>query len=127
MHRSHTGITPILQVLRSILHDTTDNSTNVWLISANKTEHDILCRGELDSLFDSHPGRFHVHYTVTSAPPSPWRYSKGRITEDMMREHLPSPGEGRMVLVCGPQGMIDIVKLGLEKCGWDIQHDLVVF
>jgi nitrate reductase (NAD(P)H) len=46
----------------------------------------------------------------------------------MLREHLPTPGEEKLVLACGPQPMIDnVLKNGLEKCGWDVDRQLVVF
>ncbi|KIP04507.1 hypothetical protein PHLGIDRAFT_75866 [Phlebiopsis gigantea 11061_1 CR5-6] len=123
-----SGVTPILQVLRSVLHDNTDTTTKLWLISANKTEPDILCREEIDRLFNEHTGRFHVHYILSSVSPPDWSYGKGRVTEATLREHLPPPGEGRLVLACGPQAMIDLaLKPGLQGCGWNIQRDLVVF
>lgn len=117
-------------MLRSVLHDVADTTTRLWVISANKTEYDILCREELDQLFVSHgsSGRFHVHYTLSSSAPPAWAYSMGRITEDMLREHLPTPGEDKMVLACGPPNMIELtLKSGLQKCGWDVQEQLVVF
>lgn len=114
--------------MRSVLHDKADTTTRLWLILANKTEQDILCREEIDRLVQSHAGRFHVHYTLSSSSPVNWLYGEGRITEAMLRERLPPPGEGRLILACGPQSMIEVaVKSGLEKCGWDVQRDLVVF
>ena len=126
--RYSTGITPILQVLRSVLHDHADTTTKLWLISANKTEFDILFREEIDRLCAQHSSRFHVHYVVSSHPPSDWPYDVGRVSEVMLRDHLPLPGKGGMILACGPQGMIDLaLKPGLRECGWDIQRDLVTF
>lgn len=123
------GITPILQVLRSVLQDTSDTTTKLWLISANRTERDILCREEIDRFFASHGERFKVHYTLSSADAaSDWLYGKGRITESMLRVHLPTPGPGKLILACGPQSMIDVaLKGGLQNCGWDIKEQLVVF
>ncbi|EKM57613.1 uncharacterized protein PHACADRAFT_170854 [Phanerochaete carnosa HHB-10118-sp] len=125
-----SGITPILQVLRSVLHDSADTVTRLWLISANKTVDDILCRAELDSLFAAHgaSGRFSVHYTLSTSTPAEWTYGTGRVTEDMLRVHLPAAGAGKLVLACGPSNMIEgALKSGLQKCGWDVQTQLVVF
>ncbi|GJE85169.1 nitrate reductase [Phanerochaete sordida] len=125
-----SGITPILQVLRSILHDEEDTETRLWLLSANKTEHDILCRAELDALCAAHgaSGRFRVHYTLSAGAPPAWTYSTGRVSESMLRAHLPAPGAGRLVLACGPPAMIDgALKAGLAQCGWDVPTQLVVF
>ncbi|KAH9836836.1 uncharacterized protein C8Q71DRAFT_707679 [Rhodofomes roseus] len=123
-----SGITPILQVLRGVLHDPALEHTRIWLIDANRTEEDILCREELDRLHAEHGDhRFHLHYTV-SVTPSGWPHSVGRITDAMLEEHLPVPSERAMVLACGPDGMIKhTLKPGLQRCGWDIERQLVVF
>ncbi|KAG1736106.1 uncharacterized protein EDB91DRAFT_1142870 [Suillus paluster] len=99
-----SGITPILQVLRSILQNA-ESETRVWLISANKTEQDILCREELDKLLASHgKERFKLHYTLSVAPEE-WTYS-----------HMPPHSEHGLILAPGLQNM-----------GWDIEESLVVF
>ncbi|GBE78768.1 Nitrate reductase [NADPH] [Sparassis crispa] len=123
-----SGITPILQVLRSILHDPDDSGTRIWLLYANRTEADILCREELDALHTMHgASRFSLHYTLT-VPPDSWMHSTGRITDDMLAAYLPPPSPDGLILSCGPTGMIrDVVKPGLQRYGWDIEHSLVVF
>lgn len=130
-----SGITPILQVLRSIIHDTSD-TTQLYFISANKTEHDILCREEIDDLLALHPHRLRVYYVLSSVESvtSGWAHGLGRVTEKVMRSHLPAPPTaldgregGKMILSCGPPGMIDSLKTGLANCGWDVKRDLVVF
>ncbi|KIJ61879.1 hypothetical protein HYDPIDRAFT_95803 [Hydnomerulius pinastri MD-312] len=123
-----SGITPILQVLRSILHDDSDTETKVWLISANKTEDDILCRHELDSLVAKHgPDRFKLHYVLSKAS-EVWTFSRGRINEKLIAEHMPQPSEHGLILTCGPEAMISqAVKPGLQCVGWEIDKSLVVF
>lgn len=123
-----TGITPILQVLRGVLHDPAVGHTRIWLIDANKTENDILCREEIDELYAAHgEHRFQRHYTLSVAPDG-WAYGKGRITDTMLTEHLPPPSEHAVVLACGPDGMIkDALVLGLQRCGWDTDRQLIVF
>ncbi|KAH7886818.1 hypothetical protein F5I97DRAFT_1058506 [Phlebopus sp. FC_14] len=132
-----SGITPILQVLRSILHDSSHTTTKIWLISANKTEVDILCRAELDRLYATHghgaEGRFRLHY-VLSNPPQPhdvWTESGGsvgRVDASLMRTHLPAPSEEALVLVCGPDAMINqAIRPGMESLGWNAERCLVVF
>ena len=122
------GITPILQVLRSIFLDTLDTETKVWVISANKTVQDILCKDELDALYAQHgPHRLKLHYVVNDGPPG-WTGSIGRIDNNMMKAEMPCPSEQGIVLVCGPEPMIKYaVKPGLEAAGWDIEKSLVVF
>lgn len=46
----------------------------------------------------------------------------------MLETHLPPPGEDSLILVCGPQPMIDaVVKPELTALGWDVEKSLVVF
>lgn len=44
-------------------------------------------------------------YTTNKAG---WKYSSGRVTEQMLREHLPAPSASGEVLalVCGPPGFV---------------------
>ncbi|KAG2156769.1 uncharacterized protein EDB93DRAFT_1307360 [Suillus bovinus] len=122
-----SGITPILQVLRSILQNA-ESETRVWVVSANKTEQDILCREELDLLFALHgKGRFKLHYALSVAPEE-WPYSVGRINDVLLSEHMPRHSEHGLILACGPDAMIThAVKPGLQSMGWDIEKSLVVF
>ncbi|KAG1745286.1 hypothetical protein EDB19DRAFT_1693694 [Suillus lakei] len=122
-----SGITPILQVLRAILQNA-ESQTRVWVVSANKTEQDILCREELDILFTSHGReRFKLHYTLSVAPEE-WPYSVGRINDVLLSEHMPQHSEHGLILACGPDAMIShVVKPGLQNMGWDIEKSLVVF
>lgn len=122
-----SGITPILQVVRSVLDDPSDQ-TRLWLLYANKTELDILCREELDEMLALHGhDRLHIHYTLSSTPDQ-WVYGSGRITDKMIATHLPQPSPDGMILACGPNAMIEeTLKPGLERCGWDVGRSLVVF
>jgi nitrate reductase (NAD(P)H) len=39
-----SGITPILQVLRGVIHDEEDKETEMWCIDSNRNEEDICER-----------------------------------------------------------------------------------
>jgi len=123
-----SGITPILQVIRAVLNDHEDKETRMWLLDANKTEDDILCREELETLCQQHTSeRFRLHYTVEQVPQC-WRYSTGRISDTMLKEHLPPPSDDSLILTCGPGPMIKYaVQPGLERLGWDTARALVIF
>lgn len=111
-----TGITPMLQVITAIM-DKKDDPTQVNLLFANKTEEDILVRDMLEKLAQENPDRLKVHYTLDN-PPNGWAFSKGFINEDMVREHLPAPGEDTVILMCGPPPMIKFAcRPNLEKVG----------
>ncbi|CAE7620631.1 CYB5R1 [Symbiodinium sp. CCMP2456] len=76
-----TGLTPMLQVVQAALRDASD-SCNFYLIYANKTENDILCRDMLDDLARNSKGRFKLYYTL-DFPPENWAHKTGFITADI--------------------------------------------
>ena len=74
-----------------------------------------VCRQELDGLVERSQGRFQLHHAL-SAPPADWpeTYTKGRMTENTLRQYLPPPSDDALLMVCGPDGLInEIVKPGL--------------
>lgn len=60
--------------------------------------HDILCREELDALAADHGHRFSLHHTLSKPPAENWTYSKGRITLQMLRDHLPPPDPETLIV-----------------------------
>lgn len=47
-----------------------------------------------------------------------WNYSQGFVNEEMIRDHLPPPGEETLILMCGPPPMIQFACLpNLERVG----------
>ncbi|KAF5898746.1 NADH-cytochrome b5 reductase 2-like, partial [Clarias magur] len=62
-----TGITPMLQLIRTITADPTD-STKCSLIFANQTEKDILLRKELEEVVKIHSDKLHLWYTLDRPP-----------------------------------------------------------
>lgn len=106
-----SGITPILQVLRAILTDPSDSDTRVWVVDVNRFFEDILCREELEKLAVRHQDRLRLHLSLTGKPlPGNWTHSIGRITRKMLEEHLPIPGEDKLICICGPGPMEQSVK-----------------
>ncbi|XP_027333893.1 nitrate reductase [NADH] 2 isoform X2 [Abrus precatorius] len=121
-----TGITPIYQVAQAILRDPEDH-TEMHVVYANRTEDDILLREEMDAWAKDYPERFKVWYVVETAKEE-WEYSVGFITEGIMKEHLPQPSGDTLALTCGPPPMIQFaVQPNLEKMGYDIKNDLLLF
>ncbi|KAG2463167.1 NB5R2 reductase, partial [Polypterus senegalus] len=111
------GITPMLQLIRHITSDPKDN-TVCHLIFANQTEKDILLRSELEQIAKEHPDQFKLWYTLDKAPQG-WKYSSGFIDADMIRNHMPSPEEDVLVVMCGPPPMIQYACLpNLDKLGF---------
>ncbi|XP_058500534.1 NADH-cytochrome b5 reductase 2 [Solea solea] len=111
-----TGITPMLQFIRRITADPTDN-TSCSLIFANQTEKDILLREELEEVKKNHPDKVKVWFTLDK-PPQGWSYSSGFVNYDMIKDHLPAPSADVLIVLCGPPPMIQYACLpNLEKLG----------
>ena len=107
-----TGITPMYQIIRSVLTDPADG-TSLRLLYANRTENDILLRDELDALAAQHPVRFQIHYLVGDASAAVGHATRapnvttGRVDAAAIDRFLPPPTEPRTaILVCGPEGMM---------------------
>lgn len=112
-----TGITPMLQLVRHITKDPTDN-TKMSLIFANQSEKDILLREELEEAAAKNPDQFKLWYTV-DRPEDGWKYSTGFVSAEMIAEHLFPPSPDNLVLMCGPPPMINFAcKPNLDKLGY---------
>lgn len=53
----------MLQIIKNILKNS-DDFTTISLLFANRTEEDILCREELESIRDNYPHRFKLWFTL---------------------------------------------------------------
>jgi cytochrome-b5 reductase len=54
---------------------------------------------------------------VLEQPPAGWSQGTGRITETMLREHLPPPSPDTVVFLCGPPPMADALEEALKAIG----------
>ncbi|KDR71724.1 hypothetical protein GALMADRAFT_229269 [Galerina marginata CBS 339.88] len=122
-----SGITPVLQVLRAILSDPS-STTKVWVLDVNRDYEDILCKEEIDRLARENEKTVKLHYSLTGREvPGDWEYSRGRITDEMLKTHMPNPGRDKLVCVCGPSAMEHNVKASLRRVGWDESKEIVLF
>jgi len=112
-----TGIAPMISIIRWIL--TKQINAELFLIFANKTEADIILRQEWERARQEYPN-FHCHYLLEQ-PPSGWTHGTGRVTADVLREHLPPPGPDTCVFLCGPPPMVDTLETTLKELGYPEQ------
>ena len=112
-----TGITPMIAIIRWILTKRLD--VELFLVFANKMEADIIFRQEWDRALQEHRN-FHC-YHVLEQPPAGWSQGTGRITEDVLRRHLPAPGPDAVVFLCGPPPMVDALEATLKTIGYPEQ------
>ncbi len=108
-----TGITPMISIVRWIL--TKRLEVDLALLFANKTETDIIFKEEWERDVREH-SNFHC-YHVLEQPPAGWSQGTGRITEDILRRHLPSPGPETVIFLCGPPPMVDPLEATLKSLG----------
>jgi cytochrome-b5 reductase len=107
------GITPIYQLARGILRDTSDTSTAVTLVFGVNTDKDVLLREELRDLERQHPSRFRAVYAVSELARAQAegegandpQFRSGRITRELLEEVVPKPERAGRVFICGPPAM----------------------
>jgi cytochrome-b5 reductase len=109
-----TGITPMISIIRWILAQSL--GVELFLVFANKTEADIIFREEWESNVREH-ATFHC-YHVLEQPPAGWSQGTGRITEEVLRKHLPPPGPDTVIFLCGPSSMVDALETTLKGVGY---------
>jgi cytochrome-b5 reductase len=109
-----TGITPMISIIRWILAKSL--KAEVFLLFANKTESDIIFREEWEADQREH-ATFHC-YHVLEQPPAGWSQGTGRITEEILRKQLPSPGPDTVIFLCGPPPMVDALEAILKGIGY---------
>jgi ferredoxin-NADP reductase len=97
-----SGIVPNMSILKHALH--LGMRVRHTLIYTSRTWRDVIFRRQLDGLAEVHPDKLKVVHTLSrdkkrSRPFSEVR--EGRVTEEMIREHIPDPSSSE-VFVCGP-------------------------
>ncbi|KAF9904646.1 hypothetical protein EC991_002520 [Linnemannia zychae] len=114
-----TGLTPMYQIVQSILADKAQDATKLSLIFGNRTEDDILMRKDIEDAGNGlGPDRFHLWHVLSEEKPEGWKYGWGYINKEMIKQHLfvsqwsaPASAEDlsdRIVLLCGPPPMINL-------------------
>lgn len=111
-----SGITPILQVITSVI-TTPEDLTKISLIFANETENDILLKEEIDDLAKKYPN-FSVHYTLTHAPAA-WEGLTGYVSKEMITKYLPAPLPENRLMICGPPEMKKSLIQLTHELGWE--------
>jgi cytochrome-b5 reductase len=108
-----TGITPMISIIRWILAKSLP--VELFLVFANKTEADIIFRDEWDENGREHAS-FHC-YHVLEQPPAGWTQGSGRVSEDILRRHVPAAGPDTVIFLCGPPPMVDTLEATLKMIG----------
>jgi len=118
-----TGISPMIQIIRATLKNPSDRTT-ITLIYANVNPEDILLRDDLEELINVHEQRFKIFYVLNN-PPTGWKGGVGFVTKEMIKEHLPNPGEtNSKLLICGPPPMVTAMKKNLEDLKYPVPRTI---
>ncbi|KAF0308155.1 NADH-cytochrome b5 reductase 1 [Amphibalanus amphitrite] len=96
---SGAGVTPCVQLVRSVAADRAD-TTRVTLLYHAERRDELLFETELSALAAADP-RLRVVFSLSDAPEH-WDGEEGFLDGAMLQRHLPPPGSGRCrLLVCG--------------------------
>ena len=118
-----TGIAPVYRVLVAAVENIEDE-TVMEVMYSNRTEEDILLRSELDELVSKSCGRLKIHYILSSPSQTGWSHLSGRVTVDIVRDHLAAPDDDTLALLCGPPGFEETCVSALLECGYSSERVL---
>lgn len=109
-----TGVTPMFQIISDIVKRKENVRTS--MIFGNITEQDILLRDELKKVTAEHQNI--AVYCTLDKPSDDWTQGRGFITKDMIKAHLPPPGDNMIILLCGPPPMVGAMEKNLTEMGY---------
>lgn len=114
-----TGIAP----LRSMLIEYVARPTThpAALVYSARSVDEFAFRPELTALESA--GRIASYFTVTREEPSGWQGRRGRISEALLKEALPSTDS--TCLVCGPPPLVNDARALLTKLGVS-EHQILI-
>jgi ring-1,2-phenylacetyl-CoA epoxidase subunit PaaE len=107
MFAGGSGITPMMSIIKSLLHQEPDSICS--LIYCNRDIDSIIFKNQLDKFQTSYEGRLHVIHVLDNAPMN-WQGYSGLLNKEMLVklfERIPNWGlEKTTYLMCGPEGMM---------------------
>ena len=110
-----SGITPLMGLLKAVLHQ--EPQSKVSLIYANRDAASIIFRQSLDALMQQYVGRFHVVHVLEDTADYTGAL-EGRVTTERLPEllsDLPFQEAPTEYFLCGPQGMMENVRKALKE------------
>jgi ring-1,2-phenylacetyl-CoA epoxidase subunit PaaE len=115
-----SGITPMMSIIRTVLKAEPD--CIISLIYANRNKHSVIFKDDLDLLVKKESSRFQVVYAFDKADFFWTGGIKGQLTRDVVKKQvskLDKPGLDNQFYICGPGGMMDVVRGALTDLGID--------
>ncbi len=109
------GITPIISLIKTILH--TLPQKQVTLIYSNRSKEETVFYEELQRLLQKFPENFKVEFLYSTS----FNLSRARLNKALLpvllREYLVVPNDEVLVYVCGPFAYMRMVIWSLEEAG----------
>ncbi len=112
-----SGITPIMSIAKSVL-DKEPNS-KITLVYCNQDVQSVIFQQQLNDMVVQHNGKLKVIY-IYDNPHTGWTGRSGRqSTENFMAitREVRIDGYSTEYFICGPSGLMDAVKTGLQTLG----------
>ncbi|MFB6306553.1 MAG: 2Fe-2S iron-sulfur cluster-binding protein [Flavobacteriales bacterium] len=109
-----SGITPVIGIIKSILHNE-DNP--VTLVYCNRDEDNIIFEKEIEKLREQYKDQFRIIHRL-SRPRSDSVSEKGRLDKESTIHYLKeyvNNIENTEIYLCGPQGMMSAAEEAINK------------
>jgi len=123
-----TGITPMLQIANTALHDPLDNTPMV-LLAFNSTPDDVMLYKRLNSLAAESNGQLDLHWRCSRERPKqpsedgpvpyPWPHPFCRVSAEVLQPLLPAADSDTIICLCGPPAFNKAAKEALAGLGYD--------
>jgi predicted ferric reductase len=113
------GITPLMSNLRHMRDTGADR--RVLLLYANKTEADIVFKGELDRMAEQDKPRVEVVHILTQ-PGSDWRGETGRLDREKLKRLCGERLASSTFFLCCPPAMTQSLVASLEGLGVPVER-----
>ncbi|KAI9159468.1 hypothetical protein H9P43_008808 [Blastocladiella emersonii ATCC 22665] len=117
-----TGISPMVQIIRSVLHHQRED-LDVKLLYGAVADSELVYREILEQKAREHPN-IKLFFTVDH-PSDSWpaagedpMYGTGYMSADVLKRELPEPGSDLKIIICGPWKMCQILKQVLPEIGY---------
>lgn len=102
-----TGVTPMYQVLTTILENPKDQ-TKISMLYGNNSRKDLILANELCTYQKAY-SNFKLYFTLLDVPRR-WLGGVGFVNKEMIEAYMPKPNEkNTKVLICGPTPMMKVI------------------
>ena len=113
-----SGVTPLMSILRSVLHIEPQSKVSLYLGNRNQTS--IIFLPQLQDLQAQYGDRLVVFHALSQPEPD-WKGHAGRLEEDtiyhLISELFMTDEYQKSYFLCGPTGLMEGAQNALEKLG----------